>query len=277
MKAMVNGEITTQIDVYDRGLQFGDGVFETMAVSEGVIRHFGLHFQRLERGCRALKLEPPERAALLQEINRLLAHDEGHAAGKVVVKFVLTRGAGERGYAPPEAPACNRILYLSQWPQNLEKQARDGIEITFCQTRLGLNPALAGVKHLNRLEQVLASAEIAGSGFTHGVMLDIRGQVIEATNSNLFIVEKKQLVTPSLEHCGVAGVTRERLLLLAAKNGIVASVETVSRDRLNDCDEVFLCNSIAGILPVTAIEQRRIDAGPITRELQALLQSEDAS
>ncbi|NNF52785.1 MAG: aminodeoxychorismate lyase [Gammaproteobacteria bacterium] len=271
MKTMVNGEIVTHVDVRDRGLQYGDGLFETMAAFDGAVCDFDAHMARLGHGCRVLHLPMPDRATVQNEIGVLL--DSGSETGPVsaVVKLLLTRGPGERGYAPPAKPHSNRILYLSAWPKGVDKQAREGIRVKFCTTRMGLNPDLAGIKHLNRLEQVLGAREIAGSGFQQGVMLDMHDQVVEATNSNVFMVEEGKLVTPSLDKCGVAGLARMRILRLASEQGITANIETVSRDRLARSDEVFLCNSIAGILPVTVIEQRRIGIGSVTRELQALL------
>lgn len=271
MKVLVNGEFTDQIAVSDRGLQYGDGIFETMAFCHGELGNFDAHWQRLAHGGRVLGLPLPGRSDLLEDVQLLLDHPENSGIDKAVVKLILTRGSGERGYAPPRAPSCNRIFQLFSWPTGLEAQARDGIRVKFCATRLGLNPGLAGIKHLNRLEQVLASQEISDDRHAQGIMLDVNDQVIEATSSNIFIVENGLLVTPILDQCGVAGLARERVMQLAKAAGIEASIERVSCMRLTNADESFLCNSITGIVPVIAVGRQRVEIGPVTRKLQSML------
>ncbi len=271
---MVNGERAARIDPRDRGLQYGDGVFETMALVAGSVHYFDAHFERLQRGCRVLMIPVPDKALVLDEIARLQDDHKGCEDDNAVIKLILTRGAGDRGYAPPEQPAPNRILFLSAWPAGLHTQAMNGIPVTICRTRLGHNPGLAGIKHLNRLEQVLGAQEFAGSDYGDGIMLDTLDQVVESTRSNIFMVEKNRLITPALDQCGVAGIARGRILQLARDHQIEVNIENVQRDRLSHCDEVFLSNSIAGIIPVSAIEQRKIRVGPVTRRLQSLLQSE---
>lgn len=286
MKVMVNGTLAASVDARDRGLQYGDGVFETMAVRNGAVRFLDAHLERLQRGCRGLGMPPQDLSRIQAEMAELIrtnqldrgdsddAVNTAKMTNRSVIKLVVTRGISERGYAPPAAPECNRILYLSPWPDGLDEQVRLGVAIKVCETQLGLNPALAGIKHLNRLEQVLASQELADTGFVEGVMLDAERNVVEATRSNVFMVEDKRLVTPALERCGVAGVMRARVMQLACDHGIETSTETVAGDRLYQCEEVFLCNAVAGIVPVTSIESRALRVGAVTRRLQSLLRAE---
>jgi 4-amino-4-deoxychorismate lyase len=179
---LVNGQ-PTGVDPADRGLAYGDGLFETMGAVNGRIRWLELHFDRLEHGCRRLAIPPPARGVLEQEI---AMNCPKH--GRAIAKLIITRGSGPRGYAPPESPTPTRVLAVSAWPDYPASRYRDGISVHVCALRLGENPALAGIKHLSRLEQVLAELEIKGRGVEQGLLLDTRERVIGGTNSNFFAV-----------------------------------------------------------------------------------------
>src|SRR5690606_27572242 len=165
------------------GLAYGDGLFETMAARDGRIRRLTQHLERLAEGCRRLGLEPPDAGVVAAEI-------AGHlpARGRAVVKLVLTRGPGARGYTPPDVAHPTRILSISSWPSYPPRHYTAGMNVRTCALRLGRNPALAGLKHLNRLEQVLASAEVRGAGADEGLLLDSEGLVAGATTNNVFAV-----------------------------------------------------------------------------------------
>ena len=258
---LVNGQ-STGIDPADRGLAYGDGLFETMAASDGRIRWLDLHLDRLEEGCRRLEIPAPSRSLLTKEI-------EAHCPrkGRVVVKLIVTRGPGVRGYPPPESPTPTRVLAISQWPDYPDSYYRHGISVRTCGLRLGENPALAGIKHLCRLEQVLAQLELRGQPVQQGLMLDASGAVAQGTSSNVFIVAGGELATPSLARCGIKGVMRRVVLEACRALDIRAEERDVAPAELLGADEVFMTNALFGIWPVTELDGRRFGVGATTERL----------
>jgi len=162
-----------------------------------------------------------------------------------------------------------RIVSAHEYPSNVAEMANNGVRARICDLRLASQPALGGIKHLNRLEQVLASAEAFAEGVTTGILLDREENIICAISANIFLVLEDRLLTPRLDRCGVRGVVRTRILA-----GFGARVEQrrLAIDMLSEADEVFICNSVHGIVPVCAIEQQEYPVGSVTRELQAWLQ-----
>jgi 4-amino-4-deoxychorismate lyase len=262
---LVNGQ-PTGVDPADRGLAYGDGLFETMAAVDGRIRWLDLHLDRLEEGCRRLEIPAPSRSLLVQEIG---AHCP--ARGRVVIKLIVTRGPGTRGYLPPEPASPTRVLAISEWPEFPPAHYRHGIKMRTCQLRLGENPALAGIKHLCRLEQVLAQLELRGYGVQQGLVLDTSGHVAGGTSSNVFAVSGSRLATPSLVRCGIKGVMRRAVLEAARSLGIDAEEREVTPAELQDADEIFVTNALFGIWPVAELDDRRLAIGPTTKRLMAHL------
>lgn len=260
----VDGEPAEGLSVRDRGLAYGDGLFETIRVRSGRPRLYERHLQRLREGCSRLHLAC-DLVVLRAEILAFCAE-----LGEGVAKLLVTRGEGERGYAVPKGPP-RRILIGSGAPSYPAANAEQGVRLFACSTRLAEQPQLAGLKHLNRLEQVLARAEWQDPDFAEGLMRDVSGRVIEGVFSNLFLVSDGRLVTPALQRCGVAGVMRAEIIDLARRSGIVVEIRDVSVDELLGADEVFLCNSLYGIWPVRGLLTRHWSAGPLTRKLQGFL------
>lgn len=262
----IDGTPATDLPVLDRGLHYGDGLFETLAVKEGRISLLDFHLERLQEGCARLALPMPH-VELLKEELHTAALDQTHA----VLKLMVTRGEGGRGYRPPAEAKPRRILLRYPWPDYPELWSRDGVRIRVCDTRLAHQPRLAGIKHLNRLEQVLARAEWSDvDDCQEGLMLDLEGRVIEGTMSNVFGSSREgELLTPDLSHAGVAGVMRRHLLEQATRSGVKARVTALSLDELRRCREIFLCNSIMGVWPVMELGGRHYPVGSMTREAQA--------
>lgn len=258
---LVNGQ-ATGLDPADRGLAYGDGLFETMAARDGRIRWLGLHLDRLEEGCRRLEIPAPPRALLTEEI-------EAHCPreGRAVVKLIVTRGSGARGYPPPEVASPTRVLAILPWPEYPDSHYRDGIRMRTCRLRLCENPALAGIKHLCRLEQVLLALELRGDAVQQGLVLDAAGHVVGGTAGNVFVVAHGELGTPSLARCGIKGVMRRAVLEASRTLGIRAEERDVTVDELQNADEVFVTNSLFGIWPVTSLDGRTYSVGPITELL----------
>jgi 4-amino-4-deoxychorismate lyase len=258
---LVNGVPAESVSSRDRGLQYGDGLFETVAVRHGAPRLWERHLERLFRDAARLGMPAPDAACLTEEGYRLCA-----GAERAVLKIIVTRGAAGRGYAPPSLAEPTRILNLSPWPVHPAQAAETGVAVRFCETRLGSNPRLAGIKHLNRLEQVLARSEWE-TDYAEGLMRDDSGNVIEGTMSNLFVVASGIVWTPDLSRCGVAGVMRGWVLDQFAGAARAAPLRC---DDVVRADELFLTNSVIGIWPVSRLGDREYRVGPVTRRIMRL-------
>jgi 4-amino-4-deoxychorismate lyase len=270
---LINGQETEYLSVLDRGFQYGDGLFETLRVRDGQPCHWARHMSRLAVGCERLRISTPEPALLLSEALRLCAGETD-----AVLKLIITRGSGERGYSPPANAEVTRVLLLSPAPMYPATHANDGVVVRICDTHLASNPALAGIKHLNRLEQVLARAEWEDATIAEGLMLDQNQRVIEGTMSNLFCVQendgKPVLKTPQLAHCGVKGITRERIMAAARAAAIPVQETDLLVDDMLGSEELFLCNTLMGIWPIRQLANQRFPVGPVTRQLSAALEAQ---
>lgn len=276
---LINGHAAEQVSVLDRGFQYGDGLFETLRVVDGKPRHWARHMARLLAGCQKLGITQPQSDLLLSEAMSLCAGE-----ADAVLKIIVTRGMGERGYAPPVSAATTRVLSLSPAPTFPPTNSREGVCVRLCETRLSCNPALAGIKHLNRLEQVLARAEWnqewMDADIAEGLMRYAEtknNNVIEGTMSNLFCVQddggKPVLKTPRLDRCGVAGITRARIMQIANAMDIPVQETTLTVDELYQSQELFLCNTLIGIWPVRQLESHIFPVGPVTRQLSDALEA----
>lgn len=266
----VNGSPGDSLSPLDRGLAYGDGLFETIRVKGGIAVRLSRHLARLSSGCERLGLAVDLDEAR-DEIERFSAGQNG------VVKLIVTRGVGQRGYRPSPMARATRVLVQAPAPDYPASHAIDGIRLYPCQTRLAEQPLLAGLKHLNRLEQVLARAEWSSEAFAEGLMRDTSGRVIEGVFSNLMMIRKDQLITASLVRCGVAGVMRAEILSLAPSMGLSAVETDVTIDDFIRSDEIFLCNSLYGIWPVREWAGHDWPVGPVTRKLQAVLADETSA
>lgn len=259
----VNGALADTVAVTDRGLQYGDGLFETIAVVDGAPCLWQAHMDRLQTGCSRLGIPMPDSDLLLAE-----AREEIGQQLRCVLKVMVTRGQGGRGYRPPSEVVTHRILYTAPWPDYPATAAEQGVRVRVCKTRLGCNPSLAGIKHLNRLEQVLAQAEWDDPVIAEGLMLDHEARVIEGTMSNLFVLQDGRLLTPDLSCCGTAGVMRGLVMDLASSLGMPVTVVDMRLELLWEADAIFLSNSLIGIWPVRQLEDRAYDPAAIPPTLR---------
>jgi 4-amino-4-deoxychorismate lyase len=250
------------VDPADRGLAYGDGLFETMAARDGELRWLGHHKARLAEGCRRLGIPEPDWEIVRAEIARLAP-----SSGRAVVKLIVTRGSGARGYRPPEKLAPCRILSIGPWPVTPASHYTHGIVVHSCRIRLGENPALAGMKHLCRLEQVLAQRELADTGADEGLVLGASGFVAGGTSSNAFAVSGTRLLTPAITRCGVKGVMRQVVLEAAAKVGLEAVETDMDLGAIRSAGELFLTSTLRAIRPVRELDGRAFAVGPHTRAL----------
>lgn len=245
---MTRSRMIEGVPVDDRGLAYGDGLFETVLVRDGEPLLWKEHMARLARGCRVLGIPMPGTA----ELDGLPAQA---GAGLKVLKLMLTRGSGGRGYLSP-SPAEPRLLWQFSSFAPQVRHWEMGVRVRHCRLRLGIQPLLAGLKHLNRLENVLARSEWDDPDVAEGMLCDSQGHLIEATCMNLFWQRQGRLETPRLDGCGVAGTLRaalmERLPIMEVSTGPEA---------LADAEAVWLGNSVQGIWPVV-----RLDAADGTRQ-----------
>ncbi len=242
--SLVNGVPGDQVSILDRGLQFGDGLFETLAVIRNRPCLWQAHVARLASGCARLGMAMPDPALLEQESRELISSHE-----QAVLKIIITRGSSARGYAPAHGPVT-RILSLFSW----DGPASESVWVNIASRRLGLNPTLAGLKHLNRLEQVLARQEMPGD-VQESILLDIKDRVTEGIAANIILQQGERLLTPALNECGVAGVTRQLVLDTAAGMGMTVEKTEVQREALLSADALYLTSSLLGIRPVQGILQ----------------------
>ncbi|HHJ14396.1 MAG TPA: aminodeoxychorismate lyase [Gammaproteobacteria bacterium] len=269
MDCYIDGRRAQAVPLDDRGLAYGDGLFETLRVERGRVRHLSRHLARLRAGCERLGLGDVDFGAIANELERRAR------AGDGVLKLMLTRVQQARGYRVAADARVRRILCRAPLPQWGGQPAREGVRLHLCTFRLATQPRLAGIKHLNRLEQVLARAEWRDPAIAEGILCDARGRLVDGTMSNLFLLRADNvLVTPALDECGVAGVMRSVLIDLAREQGMPLEITRVSRQDAARARELFICNSLIGLWPVRCLEGvGEYPPGPVAAALGAALET----
>jgi 4-amino-4-deoxychorismate lyase len=269
----VDGEQVSALPLPDRGLEFGDGLFETLLVCAGKPLHPELHLARMQRGCATLGF-PDCESAVLAQLRQAAAAAGARGWRWSALRLTVTRGAGPRGYAPPTAAVPRIVASLTDigdMPSAMGNPAVLGL----ASVRWATQPALAGIKHLNRLEQVLAAGEYRRAGHDEAVMLDQQGSVVSVVAGNLFIVQGDQLLTAPVETCGIAGTRRELVLRRwAPALGLAVREQSLSLDQLENAREVFYCNSLLGLRPVARVGQRAWSSHALCEALYRLYQAE---
>jgi len=263
-KILINGTEQAFIDVRDRGFQYGDGLFETIAYKNNKLQFWDEHLTRLQNGCQRLSLNAVDESVWLADIKKLQLNDDA------VVKLMLSRGVSGRGYAYAEENSVTRVTASYAMPDYPQSNVQ-GIKAIICETPISINPVLAGIKHLNRLDNVLARNEWQSSDIAEGFMFDLQGHVIEGTMSNVFCVLGDELYTPALEQCGVQGVMRQQVIELAQKLNIAVNIVDISQQNFLQMDAVFITNSLIGIWPVTELQNIQFQPSEIVTRLQAEL------
>ena len=265
MTALVNGIPDAGLDPYDRGLAYGDGVFRTLRIRAGYILNWQRQYNKLKADSLALGITCPSEETLRDDLQILQQAD-----ADCIAKIIITRGAG-RGYAPPQSVQTNRIVLANALPTHPQEYLIAGVRMILCETRLASQPRLAGIKHLNRVENVLARAEWRDPQIAEGRMLDINGNVIEGTHTNVFMLLGGVLYTPALRHCGVAGVERERILELSNELNLKLEVQNLPLHYFIQADEIFLCNSLIGVWQVSSFLSQTWEQGKLTSVVRQLL------
>ena len=264
---LINGRSELTLSPFDRGFAYGDGVFRTLAVRGGIPDTWLLHHKKLVEDCNVLGIVCPSAEMLLADIERLFAPEE-----EAVAKIIITRGEGARGYAVPALAQPTRVVIKSPSPDYPESNFSAGVRLHLCHLQLSHQPQFAGIKHLNRLENVMARMEWVDSTIADGLLLDEKGHVIECTMSNLFARFGKTLFTPDLSLCGVAGITRQRILEAAPRLGLLTKITHFSLNKLMQADEVIICNSLYGAWQVRELNGQQWQLQALAGQLRNILQ-----
>lgn len=245
----VNGQHQLNVNANDRAVQFGDGCFTTLVVENGIPKMLTAHIERLKQGCNALFLPNPDWISLENHIIDIAALEQS----KGVIKVILSRGRGGRGYSSKGLVTPTIIVSRSSFPAHYTHQQQSGISIGVSSVLLGQNPMLAGIKHLNRLEQILVKHHLEMTEFDDVLVCDNEGYLIEANASNLFWRKGTLIFTPDLTGSGVNGIMRQEVLLLAKQLGWNIDIVREKPETLYQADEIWLTNALMPIIPVKQV------------------------
>ncbi|MDW6001328.1 aminodeoxychorismate lyase [Vibrio mangrovi] len=260
---LIDGQPASSIPADDRSFQYGDGCFSTILTIDGQMQHWPYHRERMERCLQTLLIPFPDWNEVRQWIDQTVCSD-----AKAGIKVHISRGSGGRGYSPGRSHAPRVTIQSFTYPEHYDVFNSDGIQLGVCQQRLGHNPLLAGHKHNNRLEQILAKAEAENCGYPDAIVRDLNDNVVETTMANLFWFRDNTLYTPDLALAGVAGVMRRVVLDIAARERIPVCINHFPLDDVLLADEVFITNSILGVAPVIQIQSANFLPGKMVRDFQ---------
>ncbi|CDG18199.1 aminodeoxychorismate lyase [Xenorhabdus doucetiae] len=252
MTYWINGHQCDDLPVNDRAVQFGDGCFTTIRVEQGLPALLPLHIKRLQRGVEKLFMPTRDWPQLETHIKQVA---KGCELG--VLKVILSRGAGGRGYSFDDTIEPTQIVSLSSYPERYITQRQKGVSLSLSPISMGINPYLAGIKHLNRLEQVLIKRFIDQTKVDEALVLDSNGLLAECCTANIFWRKGKNVYTPDLSQCGVEGVMRHKIIGLLAESDYHLSCVMRYPEVLAHADEVFICNSLMPVMPVNQIQAHK--------------------
>lgn len=255
---LINGSFDHIISPFDRGFAYGDGIFRTMKMVDGLPESWPQHYQKLVADCAVINIVCPSAELLMSDLQQLFSPIDLSENQLAVAKIIITRGEGNRGYTPPAITAPMRVVTKSAMPKYAVERFETGVNLTVCETRLAAQPLLAGIKHLNRLENVLARMEWTEPSVADGILLDMNNNVIECTAANIFARFGDMLITPSLHSCGIAGITRQRIINVAHTLSLKVKEETFNLEQLLSADEVIICSSLYGAWQVKSVQVKKI-------------------
>ncbi len=264
---LVDGRRAIGLTVLDRGLHYGDGLFETIACRNARASFLELHLQRLAEGCARLGIHYEDFPGLGAKIRELAATQP-----RSIIKLILTRGsATARGYGAQGDERAHTVLLQYPWPPEDPDLWERGVVVRTAVGRLGENPLLAGLKHLNRLEQVLIRAEWTDPLIQEALVFSSSGWLVSGTMSNVFLVRDGRIMTPAITHAGIRGVMRRVVIGAAQRGGLEVAETALDAAAVHAAEEIFLTNARIGIWPVRALDGRDRAVGPLTRQLQQWL------
>ena len=264
---LIDGKKQSKASIFNRNTQFGDGLFETCLVENKKLLFWSNHFERMKLGCDRLKISMIDETLWLSDIKKAFSLMK---IDNCIVKLVLSRGESLRGYSYKDNIRPIRITIVSELKKNNQDK---GFSLEFCNSGYNSNPKLAGIKHCNRLEQVIARA---GIKVDDGIMLDENENVVSVTQGNIFCIQGNRLITPNLDKCGIEGTRRAVILKIAVDLGFDISIKDLSVKELLQSDEVFISNSIQGVGPVNRIEDFVYSKHKITEIISETLKEKSA-
>ncbi|MBO1271382.1 aminodeoxychorismate lyase [Shewanella sp. 4t3-1-2LB] len=265
----VNGEATEKISVYDRAFTYGDGLFATMAVDvAGKIQFLSCHLQRLQQGAARLGFHWHPSELLLSLLAETASRCPSHC-----LKLQLSRGNGGRGYMPPAEPQVTEVLSVSALPAHYSKWRQQGIKLQTSAVTLAKQPLLAGIKHLNRLEQVLIKSYPLPAGIDDWLVLDTDGKLVETSMANLFLITETAqggwlALTPAINYAGVSGVMRQQVIMALLAMNIDVQVQAVRRDCLSRVSHLFISNSLCGVVDIIGVDSYRYQPWSLSSQLR---------
>ncbi len=256
---LINGEEQDKISIFSRNMQYGDGLFETCVAVDNQILFWPRHFSRLEIGREKLSINKIDEGVWLSDIKKAFALS---LKKNCIVKLILSRGNTLRGYGYKDDIEPVRIVIISEMhPSLINKE----FSLEYSISGYHSNPQLAGIKHCNRLEQILARSNLSSN---EAIMLDEKENVISVTQGNIYFIFGNKLLTPKLDRCGVVGSRRSLILELARSLKMDALESNISINQVQQADEVFISNSVIGIQPVHLIETHKLGKNPLTEKIQ---------
>ena len=261
---IINGEEQSNITIFNRNMQYGDGLFETCIAKENQILFWNRHLSRLNIGCDKLKIKKIEESIWLKDIKKALSLT---SKKNCIIKLILSRGNSHRGYSYPNDIMPVRVVIVLEMKKPQHKQS---FSLEYAQSGYHSNPNLAGIKHCNRIEQILARASMQED---EAIMLDENKNIISVTQGNIFFIIGKRLLTPKLDRCGVIGSRRSLILELAKSIGLDVKEEEISLIQAKKADEVFISNSLIGIQSVSSIKGFQLPNSSMTRKIKAAFES----
>ncbi len=261
---IIDGQEQSNISIYNRNVQYGDGLFETCVTKENQILFWEKHLSRLDMGCERLKIKKIEESIWLKDIEKALSLTSHK---NCVIKLILSRGNSQRGYSYPDDIMPVRIVILSEMKKTYAKKS---FSLEYAQSGYHSNPNLAGIKHCNRIEQILARAKLKED---EAIMLDENQNIISVTQGNIYFIFGQRLVTPKLDRCGVIGSRRSLILELAKSIELDVEQDNISVTDAKKADEIFISNSIIGIQSVSSIEDYQLPNSSMTRKISAAFES----
>tara|TARA_B110000008_G_scaffold270257_1_gene300317 strand:- start:100 stop:933 length:834 start_codon:yes stop_codon:yes gene_type:complete len=257
---LIDGEVESEISIFNRNVQYGDGLFETCVAKDNKVLFWDNHFARLNNGCERLNIKKIASSVWLEDIKKAISLS---SEKNCIAKLILSRGNSLRGYSYVKDIEPVRVVIISQMSQY---KIKENYSLEFAISGFHSNPNLAGIKHCNRLEQIMARTNMLAD---EAIMLDENQSVISVTQGNIYFIFGKKLVTPKLERCGVIGSRRSIILELSRLINLEVKEDDISIKQLEKANEVFVSNSLIGIQPVTSIGEYYQKNNPLTEKIRA--------
>lgn len=242
---IVSGQPQTQLNIADRALQYGDGCFTTVAVRRGRAELWPEHLTRLKLSCERLHIVFSAWNELHADVKALI-RDQTES----VLKIIISRGEGGRGYSVAGVGQPSYVLSLHAMPQHYQQWQIQGIDLGLSPIKLARQPLLAGIKHLNRLEQVLVKYELEKSSYLDAVVCDTDNMMVETSAANLFWRQGGLWYTPELINSGVEGLMRNLVMDIFRQKSVPIQAVSAKVSSLQQAEEVFICNSLMGVVPI---------------------------